>query len=106
MIDKTMSATDRAGSAVAASAVNGDTFAGLQSVVADLEKLLDLVEGRRLEVLDGDVVDGEPVHGAGRRRHLRREADQVGNLVVVTSIRSFLVNKRCKGLHPSHFQSV
>ena len=84
-----MTVTHRAGPPVAASAVNRDTFSGLQSVVADLEKLLDLVEGRCLEVLDGDVVDGEPLDGGGRRRHLRREADQVGHLVVVTSIKSF-----------------
>ena len=36
-----------------------NTLAGLQSIVTDLKELLDLVEGWRLEVLDGDVVDGE-----------------------------------------------
>ena len=36
-----------------------NTLAGLGSIVTDLEELLDLVEGWRLEVLDGDVVDGE-----------------------------------------------
>ena len=87
--------THRAGPPVAASAVNRDTFSGLQSVVADLEKLLDLVEGRCLEVLDGDVVDGEPLDGGGRRRHLRREADQVGHLLVVS--RSSLQYKSIRG---------
>ena len=75
--------THRSCSAVATSAVNRHSFTSLKSLVADLEKPLDLVEGRCLEVLDGDDVDGEPFDRGGRRRHLGREADEVRNLVQV-----------------------
>ena len=63
--------------------MDSHTFAVLHSVVADLEELFDLVEGGRLEVLDGDEVDGEALDGGGGRRHLGRQADQVRHLVVV-----------------------